>query len=414
MNLVRALFVCICAGCALEPIAALPRGGAPDAGARESGAVEAFVQSGRRVDLLLVVDDSSGMAEEQSRFAAALPRLVAVLDAAGTDWRAGIVTTDLGTGPYDWEGKGGADGCEAGGGGDQALLQGDPAVLSHGSVGDPAAELAARVDLAGEDGCGFERPLDAAVRAVSPELAGADGGLVRDDALLSIVFLTDEDDCSADEEFYSPDNPGLGPPTSFRCFFGGVACDDEGDDGAWLGCRAQSVQPLVRAIPDVLAALAERKGSLVTASLVGGALAPVRVGIDELGFPEVVPSCAGSDARPPIRLAAVVDQLGGVRASLCEADLRPALEAIGADALERLRAYCLRRPLADTASPDCGVVEVREGGQALAIPRRAQGTPGWWFARPVRLACENGAIVFDEEVVPRAGSRVEMTCDFAD
>ena len=66
-------------------------------------------------------------------------------------------------------------------------------------------------------GCGYEQPLEAALKALWPATdtsveflygeghgAGTNAGFLRDDSLLIVVVITDEDDCSAEESAAVP------------------------------------------------------------------------------------------------------------------------------------------------------------------------------------------------------------------
>lgn len=135
---------------------------------------DAFVQEpASALDLLVVVDDTASMSQEQAALASAIPTWTSALDAVGVRWQAGVTTTDTS-------------------GEDAGWLLGNPYVLSSGD-GDA---LAARVTV-GTDGQGPEAGFAAAIRAI--ELA-ADGGpnraWRRADAALWVLFLSDADDSS--------------------------------------------------------------------------------------------------------------------------------------------------------------------------------------------------------------------------
>ena len=77
----------------------------------------------------------------------------------------------------------------------------------------------------GNHGCGFEQPLEAALKALTTHAGpgGPNHGFLRDDSFLYILFITDEDDCSVD--LSDPDNerifdlsghPGETPNTRCR------------------------------------------------------------------------------------------------------------------------------------------------------------------------------------------------------
>ena len=189
----------------------------------------------RPVDLLLLIDNSPEMAEEQGRFIQVLPSLVNALlapasGAAVKDFHIGVVTSDLGDGYPDRP-------CSETG--DDGILQNDTAsprsecqaawpLLFAYSVRD--APDRAKIDdivegisctaFQGQEGCGFEHQLEAVltaltVKATPPEL---NAGFLREGAVLAIVILTSENDCSArDNTIFNPDEPDLGQ-INMRCF----------------------------------------------------------------------------------------------------------------------------------------------------------------------------------------------------
>jgi len=84
----------------------------------------------------------------------------------------------------------------------------------------------------GTGGCGFEQPLDAVLKALTPAgeattfTMGTRGhgdvenaGLVRRDSVLAIVLLTDEDDCSAaDPDLFNQGSAHFTGDLNLRCF----------------------------------------------------------------------------------------------------------------------------------------------------------------------------------------------------
>jgi hypothetical protein len=196
-----------------------------------------------RVDILVVVDDSGSMAAEQNNLKAAMPALVgALLDppldpvtglpvhAPVRDLHLGVIGTNLGAGGY------GVSGCD--GLGDDAILlhlphtpgcdAAYPLFLSYliGETDPP--DLAAIADLSadfgciavlGTEGCGFEQPLEAAHKAllVHARPGGPNDGFLRDDSLILIVFITDEEDCSAEDNALF-DLTAVSYPVNLRCY----------------------------------------------------------------------------------------------------------------------------------------------------------------------------------------------------
>ncbi|MGE0403799.1 MAG: hypothetical protein AB7T06_44235 [Kofleriaceae bacterium] len=91
----------------------------------------------------------------------------------------------------------------------------------------------------GSGGCGYEQPLAATKRALAH---AANTGFVRNEALLLVVMLMDEDDCSVREiSFFGPTSNDLVPLSSFRCTRMGVECDEPIDEvGEETSCRPRS------------------------------------------------------------------------------------------------------------------------------------------------------------------------------
>lgn len=236
------------AGAAREPVNL-------DLVCRETGEVDAI----DKLDLLLVVDDSNSMREEQEALRRELPALVRTV-ASGVrrdgstfpparDLHLAVVSTDLGV-----PGVEGVHGCE--GLGDDGRMANVPDATLPGcsrepfqapflsyQVGDAppddiAHELGCIASL-GTDGCGYEQQLEAALKAlwpavdidpetgsqwVDPESGvpgnrvtflgdrtgagrtghgdGENAGFLRKDpaegiSLLAVLLVTDEDDCSS-------------------------------------------------------------------------------------------------------------------------------------------------------------------------------------------------------------------------
>lgn len=135
---------------------------------------ERFTVTGRAaVDVLMVVDDSGSMEDNQARLSENIQRFMDVAEFRSVDYHLGVVTTDV---ESPLAGK----------------LRGTPPVLTRSSAG----QLATRVQV-GTNGSGFEQGLHAAMLAVSPPLVfGANNGFLRDEAALAIVVVSDENDSS--------------------------------------------------------------------------------------------------------------------------------------------------------------------------------------------------------------------------
>ncbi len=156
------------------------------------------VEYNTEVDVLLVIDTSGSMGQHQEQLAQQMPSFVAALDRTRLDYRVAVTTMDMG--------NGGAKGRFISGPGSA------PPVLpfSHPGLG---SVLASRVRL-GETGSTVERGLQAMKAALTaPNNEGANAGFLRKDSLLSVIFLTNEEDESAEEDYAAFLN-GLKPPLS--------------------------------------------------------------------------------------------------------------------------------------------------------------------------------------------------------
>ncbi len=208
-----------------------------------------------QVDFLIVMDTSLSMTEEQRAFAAQLPWMVNVLktgdhDGDGVadvepieDLHVGVITPDLGSGSWD------VATCQRGFGDDGVLrsTSGAPLDCAGFSIDPPYLEfspedgedaIASFVDdwsclvRAGVGGCGYEQPLEAALKAVTPAAStlrfrgdtlghgdGLNRGFLRDDSLLVVLLVTDEDDCSAeDAELFYPESTTYTGDLNLRCY----------------------------------------------------------------------------------------------------------------------------------------------------------------------------------------------------
>ncbi|MCC6747618.1 MAG: hypothetical protein IT371_08175 [Deltaproteobacteria bacterium] len=330
----------------------------------------------REVDLLFLVDNSDSMGDEQASLAANFPRLVEALRSPELgndlpDLRIGVVSSDLGAGAY------GLPSCETPGGHGGKLLSaprlpGCTAPKDHflayerGATNlpvpadDPVEQVKAAfscIATLGTGGCGFEQSLEAVRRALDPAL-NVNPGFLRKDALLAVVFLTDEDDCSSkDARLYDPAQQGisdpLGPLNSFRCFEFGFRCDVNDrlkagprqncvPDRTWLYPVEEYVELFKRLKP---------AGRVVLAAISGP---PDRVEVGRDGSePMLRPSCAVSKsaaAAPALRLSAVLEgdptlRMDSTFHSICDQDFGPALSRLGRKLVGKLSRQCVAAPL---------------------------------------------------------------------
>jgi len=470
---------------------------------RDLGPVMPVVQSGTKikivqavsdaVDLLVMVDNSNSMAQEQanltSNFAILTSALTNPPDDNGdgqpdhppvTDLHIGVISTDMGTGGFA------VQTCRDAVDGDDGILRNTPSgavagcddsyppYLSFDEGGDAEA-LAndfACIATLGTGGCGFEQQLKSVRKALTVHTDGANAGFVRDNSLLAILMVTDEEDCSVREDIGNATDIfntqlALGP-LNLRCY----------------NHREQYVEPVDTFVDAILGLRADAPDRLVVAAIVGippGTRhqcnlsnmtdADFQCLLDLPDMQEVIdnsaegkgerltPSCdeAGTgEAFPPRRIVQFVREINevghnGIVRSICDADFRPAMQAITNLIQAKVLGACLARPLdinesgqvkciiqeetvtADDCGPgriDLGLVN---GHRLCQICQEGDGQPGrivdelgtnlqacagftqdyWRYLPGPETGTEcpaTGKVEFVGAAVPEAGSTVSLEC----
>ena len=380
--------VVLAAGCNARPLDAMAAAGmgganAAGAGGRGAGGRPAGVIPNRNVDILFLIDDSDGMVLAQQNLVRSFPQFVAALRALPgglPSLHIAVVSSDMGAG------DGSISGCNGLGkaGVFQSTARGpcaatnlDPGAtyIADGGGGGAnytgdLADVFTCIGWLGESGCGFEHQLAAVARAL-----GADGkappsenlGFLRPEALLVVVLLTDEDDCSAHQgsPLFDIDNPftlqtSLGPP-NFRCIEFGHLCDGKRpprfaptgsvtDTVTFNNCVASDGYGLMTPIPTLVAGLRALKAdpdTQIVVSAITGPTTPYTIHwtppyVTDIGpWPAMSPACVvggWNAAEPAIRIAAFVDAFGGsgMRSSICDDSFAPRLQAIAGRIAERI------------------------------------------------------------------------------
>lgn len=165
-----------------------------------------------KMDIVFIVDDSGSMAEEQSNLAANFPKFVSKIDAFKTkggsklDWRIAVTTTGRSVN-YTIQPPFGPSLPMSEKGDDGAFRMPSKCGTSRRWIekADPNAsadfQCLAKV---GTSGPGIEMPLETTKLALNDRMAdGTNAGFLRDDALLAVVILTDEDDCSREDNGFT-------------------------------------------------------------------------------------------------------------------------------------------------------------------------------------------------------------------
>lgn len=159
------------------------------------------------MDLLFVIDNSGSMQQEQANLIANFPAFIQVLDASGLDYRVAVTTTArnytysmtvpiFGTIQESTSGESG-----------EMLKKGNMTKRWIDKSDPDVAGTFSMLANVGTSGSADEMPLGAIRDAFEKRMQdGTNVGFRRSDALLGIVILTDEDDCSYEQ----PVTLGLG------------------------------------------------------------------------------------------------------------------------------------------------------------------------------------------------------------
>jgi len=352
------------------------------------------------VDMLFIVDNSNSMEQEQANLAKQFPSLIEALrspklgvaDPKGSPCTSadrrncripnvhiGVVSSDLGAGNYS------LPSCEVAGG-DGGKLRNAPMVAGCTPPKDPyisyvdgltnvsttgkdgveqVKDAFGCIALLGTGGCGFEHQIESARRALDPTL-NVNPGFIRKDAFLAVVWITDEDDCSAKKpQLFDPAQQGLtdplGPLQSFRCTEFGISCDK---NGRQPGVRHNCVPGFdwLFKVEDYQKFFAGLKPpGRVILFAIAGPTEPFEVGTEGPN-PVLKPSCQSSMgfAVPAVRLASLVKSFGDtghfnkglnndtppkpIEVNICSTDFTPAMKLLGEVIVATLGGQCISAP----------------------------------------------------------------------
>lgn len=291
------------------------------------------------VDILWVMDDSVSMAQEQANLAAGAQDFVNRLLLTDIDFHMGVISTDVGTDNVD-----------------AAALIGNPPVLD-GTMSNYVQLFQDRV-IVGVEGDDQEKGLQAAVTALTPPMSNTrNAGFLRDEALLFIVIVSDENDCS--------DWGALGPEST------GEDCYGEYD-------LLTPVSDLVRSITDI-------KGDanrVVLSGIVG---------------PDAVENCV--NAVPGKRYFTAISMLGGFQGNICDTSYSTMMDSLGEIASGIRDAFALD----DVPDPTTITVTVRPvDGIEEEVPE--DPTAGWTYNDDPTAP----QILFHGTAVPPRGAEITV------
>ncbi len=406
------------------------------------------------VDILFVIDNSGSMGEEQATLASNFERFINVLERPEVEanYRIGVTTTDngnpwcQGTGPeagslrltscrsrpteFVFEGAQTIDATQ------EACFDVCPEEWTNieiqpseiGSGGDAVPRtwlenIEGRTNLPeglstvqafqcfgpqGINGCGFESHLESMWKALrrSETSGDPDFGFIRENAILSDVHVTDEADCSYNNEWetiFLPDDDRVfwsdmdaPAPSSAVCWNAGVVCsgsgtydscssvnlDASGNEVSDADAAERAVLRPVERYIDALQDFEDRKQVItpdqeVLVAVIGGVNSDGSVTYqDSLMDPDfqgdfgIGPGCSSTagEAVPPVRLKEFADEfvVGTSRNmfSICDEDYGPALEAIAEAIADQVKPACMPACVADgdpttpeVLDPSCTLVQ---------------------------------------------------------
>lgn len=293
------------------------------------------------VDILWVVDNSVSMQNEQENVARGFADFTAQLDTTTMDVQLAVVSTNMD-----------ASNPDAG------VLLGNPPVLTPAVPGFADA-FRARVRM-GTNGSDKEKGLEAALTALASPLADTrNAGFLREEAMLNIVILSDENDCS--------DGGALGPGAT------GEQCYTQYD-------KLTPVADLVRGLKTL-----KPPGRVVMSGIVG---------------PDIVDNC--EDTVPGKRYFTAIQMLSGVRADICQTEYGSIMSAIGEVASGILTTF----QLSNNAVEDTLEVTVTpEGGEPATVEKDEAN--GWTYI------AEYAQIAFHGEAIPPRGATIDVSYEVA-
>lgn len=321
-------------------ILALLLAGCSDNDFTRANSVDVFQQApSNEVDILWIIDNSVSMRNEQEAVAAGAQDFIGRLTTTDIDFHMGVITTDVSTSNPD-----------------AGALLGTPSVLTP-STPSYVQEFQERV-LQGTEGDDQERGLQAAITALTAPMTNTRNvGFLRDEAMLSIIVLSDENDCSD---------------------FGALGANSTGEDCYSEYDKLTPVADLVRELRE----LKEDSNRVIFSGIVG---------------PDASENC--DDSVPGKRYFTAIDMLNGVTGDICQTDYGAVMDALGEITSGILTSFSLDY----VPDPETIVVTVDIPGQgAHEVPQ--DGNNGWTYNDDPT----SPAIDFHGTEIPPRGSEITV------
>jgi hypothetical protein len=418
------------------------------------GLLPVFTQTvNNDIDIVFMIDNSGSMEREQENLRRNFPaftRVLKNLPQGLPNVHIGVVSSNLGTGRFR-----NVRGC--GTPGDMGRFQNAPragnctgprdsyisAIGSTQNFNGDIDQVFSCIAPLGITGCGFEHQLQSVRVALDPDLMPPENrGFLREEAVLAIILLTDEDDCSApsDTTLFDPSqtmvSDPLGPVASFRCNEFGHLCAGQRPPRTAISdlqdCHSAEDGRLIK-VSELVAFFKGLKANPndVMVAAVTGPATPYSITVQgSRREPLMVPSCTSSNgsADPAVRIHDFVDSFGpnGTFLSICTDDFSPAMTRIGQEVARRASLECLAGRVADMDLGAAGVQahcqvydETTSDGLALrqSIPAcTTTASPPCWRVQPAARCDMSGIqmIVDRAGAAPPPGTRLNVICETCD
>lgn len=282
-----------------------------------------------KVDILFVVDNSKSMLQYQQRLSKQIDILTTTLNSLKMDYRVAVTTSTMAsnTATYPMTRK----------------LIGSPCYLTKENINLLASRL-----VPGESGSDLERSLDAMAYVTSKSYLSSIGSdFMRDGALFSVIFISDEQDQS--NEFGNPNT------NDFINYLNQRKPNFENGARAWL---------------------ANYIGNLTSKSC------------DQLGI----------DPGVGTQFIKLVDESKGVKSSICNLDLSATVSNIKARIVDQITAYRFKEV------PNKSTIKVTIGGTAV----HEDASNGWTLETEVVAGKTNYLLRFHGTAIPAADQDVNV------
>jgi hypothetical protein len=352
------------------------------------------------IDIVFAIDDSSSMTTVQNVLVANFPVFINVLKSLPNglpNVHIAVVSQDMGAGAFTSS----VPGCTTPDLGEfiyQVRAATNPVCataritdgkhfiesLNNGSQTNFSGDITdvfSCIAQLGANGCGFEHQLEGVRAALGDSMSNdalhiparsvppGNMGFLRDDAFLAVIWITNEDDCSAppDSQLFDPNQTTvqdpLGPLASFRCTEFGILCNGQKPPRMPAGPLANCVSDDMLAQTDPLRSLIPMsyyidyfrrvKGNpnRVILAAVAAPTDPFAVVLDTNMYPALQHSCQsgnGTFGDPGVRLKQLIDSAGdlGTYTSICQDSYADAMQVIAQKIGQRLGRQCVDGVLA--------------------------------------------------------------------